>query len=128
MERTRELIEKVLKQSNDGITGDDITAIAEQGVNYIVYSSLTDPGNEEQIVKGLGESKHGICPFSLNSDSRFLLWTFEVHWSSQVNLYFPSQILTVGHHCHLISGETTSDMYSLAHQGQWTPLQNSCRK
>jgi hypothetical protein len=59
MEKIRELLEQVLKQ-NETITGDNLTAIAEQGVNYIVYSSLTDPGNEAQIVKQLGESKRGM--------------------------------------------------------------------
>lgn len=84
MERTRELIERVLKQSNDRMTEDDLAAIAEQGVNYIVYSSLTDPENNAQIVEQLGESKHGIRSFSRSPDSRFLLWTYEVGWSSQV--------------------------------------------
>jgi hypothetical protein len=59
MEKIRELLEQVLKQ-NEMITRDDLTAIAEQEVNYIVYSSLTDPGNEAQIVKQLGESKRGM--------------------------------------------------------------------
>ena len=71
MEKTRELIERVIKESNNRMTEDGLAAIAEQGVTYIVYSSLTDPGNEAQIVEQLRESRRGTyTPLLLSTDAK----------------------------------------------------------
>jgi len=53
--RTKELIERVLNRSTDRIAEDDLTAISENAVDYIVYTSLTDPKSEEQILQQLGD-------------------------------------------------------------------------
>jgi len=55
MQKTRQLIEQVLQRSDNIAADDERIAIADQGVNYIVYSSLTEPGNQLQIVKELGD-------------------------------------------------------------------------
>ena len=59
LQRTRELLERI--QQSDNKTDDQPVVIADQGVNYIVYSSLTDPKNEEQIVKELAQQGGGRC-------------------------------------------------------------------
>jgi hypothetical protein len=61
MTKTRELIERIMK--SDVMTDDELMEIAEEGVNYIVYSALTDPENEAQI-ETLVEPKYGT-PFPI---------------------------------------------------------------
>jgi DNA-directed RNA polymerase subunit F len=53
--KTKKIIERVLNQSNDRITEDELFAISEATVEYIVYSSHTDPKNAEQVVEQLGD-------------------------------------------------------------------------
>lgn len=57
MTKMRELIERIMK--SDVMTDDELKTIAEEGVNYIVYSALTDPKNEAQI-ETLVEPKYGM--------------------------------------------------------------------
>ena len=59
VQKTKELIERMLQQSEDRVTEDNLEAIAEKGVSYIVYSSLTEPGNEAKIIRELGDPMHG---------------------------------------------------------------------
>ena len=49
----------MLQQSEDRVTEDNLEAIAEKGVSYIVYSSLTEPGNEAKIIREFGDPMHG---------------------------------------------------------------------
>ena len=46
-------------EQSDTVTNDQLEEIAEQGVNYVVYSALTDPDNEI-LIRRLGEPKQGI--------------------------------------------------------------------
>ena len=50
----KKVIARVITQTNDRATEDDLATISEAAVNYIVYSSLSDPPNEERIVQQLG--------------------------------------------------------------------------
>jgi nicotinate-nucleotide pyrophosphorylase len=59
MAKIRDLVERVLKQSDGIITEDGLVAIAEQGVNYIVYGVLTDPENAAQIER-IAEPRYGM--------------------------------------------------------------------
>jgi hypothetical protein len=63
MAKIRDLIERVLKQSDGVMTEDGLVAIAEQGVNYIVYGALTDPENEIQIER-IAEPRRGMFLYS----------------------------------------------------------------
>ena len=60
MQRTKELLEQ-LQQSDNDETDDGLLALADEGVNYIVYSSLTDPDILAQITRVLGEPERGTC-------------------------------------------------------------------
>jgi len=68
MAKTSELVKSMLKQS-DAVTEDELATISEQGVNYIVYSALTDPHNEAQI-EMLVEPKRGTFLFWKISDCK----------------------------------------------------------
>ena len=51
----------MLHQSDGRVSEDELVAIADQGANFIAYSSLTDPENEAQIERELGEAKSRKC-------------------------------------------------------------------
>ena len=46
--KTENLIQRLLQQK-ETMTEDDVLAVSEGGVAYIVYSALTDPKNAEEI-------------------------------------------------------------------------------
>ena len=63
----KKVIARVITQTNDRTTEDDLATISEAAVNYIVYSSLSDPPNEERIVQQLGypRTRDGCASYSL---------------------------------------------------------------
>jgi len=75
-ERTRKLVERVIDHHNGGPTADSISAISEAAVDFIVYTSLTEPENMVQIVDQLGDSsRSGTAPFLARLlTTGFLAW------------------------------------------------------
>ena len=55
------------------------TPLADLSVNYIVYSSLTEPQNAAEIKSQLGEQREGTKPLIVISDSRYLILYYQCH-------------------------------------------------
>ena len=83
--KTKELIERVLQQSEDIATSHYLVAISDEGVKYIVYSTLTEPGNEEQIRELGGEEGKCIVNYT---NKRVIPQIVQDAWASWMNIFF----------------------------------------
>jgi hypothetical protein len=66
-ERMKRVLQNVMDQKNASMTEENLEEVSQAAVKYIVYSSLTETNNAEQIEEHLGSGRKGIFPFPVSA-------------------------------------------------------------